>query len=202
MVTAIELRAAADRGALVSYSGSRAGDGERQDDAACAETSPVVNASLYLHHFGRSHVIDNNQRHLCLASTPPPTDIDSTTERWTMLGHQAADRLDGWMFYGLEAVHPRQAVFSQCGLTTPDDSAYRRCGSSRGRSCTETGLKLIARWLIEVAVEDPQKLQRPQNIDELAIEAELFLRKQIKWAPKDIKAIRARILELLTPVRR
>lgn len=61
---------------------------------------------------------------------------------------------------------------------------------------------LIAQWLIEVALDNPQKLQKPQNIDELAIEAELFLRNQNKWVPKDIKVIRARIRELLTPVRR
>ena len=60
---------------------------------------------------------------------------------------------------------------------------------------------LIARWLIEVGRDDPQKLQKP-NIDELAVEAELFLRNQNKFVPKDSKVIRAKIRELLTPVRR
>lgn len=58
---------------------------------------------------------------------------------------------------------------------------------------------LVAQWLIEVAADDPKRLQ---NVDALVTEAKIFLRNQIKWAPKDDKDLRAKIRELLGSVRR
>lgn len=58
---------------------------------------------------------------------------------------------------------------------------------------------LLAQWLIEVAADDPHRLQ---NVDDLVLEARIILRNQIGWAPKDDKDLRAKIVELLRPVRR
>jgi hypothetical protein len=57
---------------------------------------------------------------------------------------------------------------------------------------------LLAQWLIEVAVDDRQRLQ---NIDALVVEAKLFLNKEIGWAPSDNRDLRAKIVELLRRVR-
>jgi hypothetical protein len=53
---------------------------------------------------------------------------------------------------------------------------------------------LVAAWLITVARDNPKQLQ---NVDALTGEAQDFLVDQIKWAPKDIKQLRAKIVELL-----
>ncbi|WP_338833541.1 hypothetical protein [Bradyrhizobium septentrionale] len=58
---------------------------------------------------------------------------------------------------------------------------------------------LIAQWLIEVAVDDPKRLQ---NVDALVIEAKLFLHNQTGRAPKENKELRDKIRELLERVRR
>ena len=58
---------------------------------------------------------------------------------------------------------------------------------------------LIAQWLITVAADDPKRLQ---NVDQLVTEAQNFLHNHIKWAPKDIKDLRAKIVDLLSLVRR
>lgn len=56
----------------------------------------------------------------------------------------------------------------------------------------------VAKWLIAVAVDDPQRLQ---NVDVLVAEAQDFLDKRIGWAPKDTKKLRAKIVDLLEFVR-
>jgi hypothetical protein len=53
---------------------------------------------------------------------------------------------------------------------------------------------LIEQWLLQRKADYPQQ---GENIDALVVEAKIFLRDRIKWAPKDNKDLRARIREQL-----
>lgn len=55
---------------------------------------------------------------------------------------------------------------------------------------------VVAAWLVQVALDDPSRIRKP-NIDQLAIDAKAMLLKKIKWAPKESKELRQTIRELL-----
>jgi hypothetical protein len=58
---------------------------------------------------------------------------------------------------------------------------------------------VLAAWLIDVACDDPKRLR---NVDALVPEAQAFLRAKIRWAPKESKELRQKIVEFLQLVPR
>jgi hypothetical protein len=110
----------------------------------------------------------------------------------------------GWFYVSLPHLDlllpPPHAISAPA--VDDDDTSDEPPRVRPGPKATGDWPELIDQWLIEVALNDPQKLLPPQNIDEIVDEAKLFLHNQIKWAPKDDKDLRAHIVVRLKRVRR
>jgi hypothetical protein len=59
--------------------------------------------------------------------------------------------------------------------------------------------KVIARWLIKIAADDPNRLN---NVSKLVNDASDFLQEEISWAPQENKKLRKEIVDLLQVFRR
>lgn len=104
----------------------------------------------------------------------------------------------GWQYYvsqlDLDCVWP---PVSGAGSTpTAHDDASKALRVRPGPKPHGDWPTLIEQWLHTL---DPQQRQ---NVDALVPEAKKYLRNQIKWAPKDNKDLRAKIVEQLKLVRR
>ena len=136
--------------------------------------------------FWKSHVIDAHRTVFGLSVFI----FRGTPQRGVM------DRVEGgfsiWMpdFDRLYSGEPRRAIEDD----DSDDPPVKPGKKPHGDWPT-----LIAQWLIAVAADDRKRLQ---NVDALVVEANNFLRNRIKWAPKDDKALRKKIRELLKLIRR
>jgi len=53
---------------------------------------------------------------------------------------------------------------------------------------------VLGAWLIDVACDNPKRLR---NVDALVVEAKLFLKEKIRWAPTEDKELRQKIVEFL-----
>jgi hypothetical protein len=121
----------------------------------------------------------------------------SGNRQWDVFDHSPHERVEGHAYYvwqpDLDELYATSARPHQDGSNTP-------MPVKPGPKPTGDWPMVLARWLIAVALDDAQRLRRP-NLNALAAEAEVILRNRIGWAPEDIKVLRAKIRELLPDVR-
>ncbi len=101
-------------------------------------------------------------------------------------GNRYVDGAQRWFFFAREDLNKLYPVVP-ANMGTPTRA-------KPGPKPREDWHTKVAAWLISVALDNPKKLQ---NVDALAAEASDFLLQKVKWAPKDQKELRRKIVELL-----
>jgi hypothetical protein len=106
----------------------------------------------------------------------------------------------GWFFVwlpDLDRFLPPPAASTPVDDDDASDEPPRRV--KPGKKPREDWPTLVGQWLIEVAADDPKRLQ---NVDTLVGEAQDILDKEIGWSPSNTKRLRAVIVEWLKRVHR
>ena len=191
MIAAIDLRQQQTGDLAVGYSGSGAGDGERQAAQHAPKPHRQRTRACNLRRSGRV-TSSTSAVSLGCVTIYRRTDIDSTPQRWGAIVPPHGRLTVGCSIFGGRI---STGCIPSAARVEHDDDSKSLPSVRPGPKQPRIGRLSVAQWLIAVAVDDPQRLQNANNAGHRG--KNIFAQPD-PVGPKENKDLRKKIRELLS----